>query len=118
MTKEIFLPIDNKNYAIRKTIALNILLIGLFLFFYIKNQNLDLIELVITALFLSIILSFFYIRKQNIRKAVLVNDEIKLEYNKGIITIPVKQIEQITISLNYFIKFCVEFSVVVLQNEA
>lgn len=99
------LPIGNKNYAVSKIFTLHLLLITVTIFYFFNNGFVVNWEIIIPIYLISIVSSYFYIRKQNIHKATLLEGKILLSYKSKVIEIPLFQIQNITVSLNYYIKF-------------
>ncbi|AKP51573.1 hypothetical protein [Cyclobacterium amurskyense] len=99
------LPIGNKNHAVSKILALYLLLITVSIFYVFNNRFKVNWEIIIAVYLISIVSSYFYIKKQNILKGTLLEDKIVLNYNNKVIEIPLFQIQNIIDSLNYYMKF-------------
>lgn len=104
------LPVSNKAQAARKIVGVHFLLSALTLFYFLTKSTLTNWKFFIPLYIISLLSSFLYIRKQNIKKATLLENIIRLEYNDRIIDIPLCQIQKISSSLNYYIKLNGKFS--------
>jgi uncharacterized membrane protein len=98
------LPVDNKAQAYANSIAILLLISVVTLFVvYLKTEEvLSVLSIYGIIILLWLLVTIREVKKNDIRKVILVDGNLVIYHRSGIIEVPVSDVEQINVGINYF----------------